>query len=226
MNREGKFMPVWSVPAQEREFPLLTMAVAGTSVTSAGAHDANGKSSGKPGKEEAREHQKRYWSYRDIREVHLRRFLLRDSAIEFFLSDGRSYLVSLELRSRDPVHNRVLNRMKTLGSNHEPTLGGALINTTAEVGLRFGSLFQGTTQLDELCDRWQRREISNFTYLMSLNTLAGRTYNDLTQYPVFPWILRDYESDQLDLTDPNTFRDLSKPMGAQTVPRVEEFIER
>nr|GFC77354.1 hypothetical protein [Tanacetum cinerariifolium] len=24
---------------------------------------------------------------------------------------------------------------------------------------------------------------------MQLNTLAGRSYNDITQYPVFPWIL-------------------------------------
>ncbi len=26
--------------------------------------------------------------------------------------------------------------------------------------------------------------MSNFDYLMSLNTLAGRSYNDLNQYPV------------------------------------------
>ena len=32
--------------------------------------------------------------------------------------------------------------------------------------------------------RWQRRDISNFDYLMFLNTVAGRTYNDLSQYPV------------------------------------------
>ena len=37
---------------------------------------------------------------------------------------------------------------------------------------------------------------------MQLNVLAGRTYNDLNQYPVFPWILADYTSDALDLTDP------------------------
>lgn len=37
--------------------------------------------------------------------------------------------------------------------------------------------------------------MSNFEYLMHLNTLAGRTYNDLMQYPVFPWILADYESE-------------------------------
>lgn len=32
--------------------------------------------------------------------------------------------------------------------------------------------------------RWVNREISNFEYLMRLNTIAGRTFNDLGQYPV------------------------------------------
>lgn len=35
-----------------------------------------------------------------------------------------------------------------------------------------------------LTQKWVRREISNFDYLMQLNTIAGRTYNDLNQYPV------------------------------------------
>ena len=58
--------------------------------------------------------------------------------------------------------------------------------------------------------KWQRREISNFDYLMYLNTIAGRTYNDLNQYPIFPWVLADYSSNILDLDDPSSFRDLSK----------------
>lgn len=33
-----------------------------------------------------------------------------------------------------------------------------------------------------LTELWQRRKISNFDYLMQLNTIAGRTYNDLSQY--------------------------------------------
>ena len=61
---------------------------------------------------------------------------------------------------------------------------------------------------------WQRREISNFEYLMRLNEAAGRSYNDLSQYPVLPWVLRDYTSATLDLTDLSVYRDLSKPMGA------------
>lgn len=38
----------------------------------------------------------------------------------------------------------------------------------------------------------------------------GRTFNDLNQYPVFPWVITNYESEELDLTLPSNFRDLSK----------------
>lgn len=61
---------------------------------------------------------------------------------------------------------------------------------------------------------------------MHLNTLAGRSYNDLMQYPVFPWILADYDSEELDFNNPRTFRDFSKPMGAQSEERLEQFQKR
>eukprot|EP00939_MAST-03C_sp_MAST-3C-sp1_P002335 g2335.t1 len=41
---------------------------------------------------------------------------------------------------------------------------------------------------------WQRGHTSNTTYLLILNKLAGRTYRDFGQYPVFPWIISDYEA--------------------------------
>lgn len=53
---------------------------------------------------------------------------------------------------------------------------------------------------------WQRGRISNFDYLMFLNREAGRSFMDLTQYPVFPWVIQDYGSASLDLSDPQTFR--------------------
>ncbi len=61
---------------------------------------------------------------------------------------------------------------------------------------------------------------------MHLNTLAGRGYSDLTQYPVFPWVLADYESENLDFSDAKTFRRLEKPMGCQTPEGEEEFRKR
>jgi len=39
---------------------------------------------------------------------------------------------------------------------------------------------------------------------------SGRTYNDLNQYPVFPWVLTNYETKELDLSLPSNYRDLSK----------------
>lgn len=77
-----------------------------------------------------------------------------------------------------------------------------------------------------LTKKWQRGLISNFEYLMHLNTLAGRSFNDLTQYPVFPFILADYSSEELDLNNPSTFRDLTKPMGAQDPVRWKKFEEK
>lgn len=68
---------------------------------------------------------------------------------------------------------------------------------------------------------WQRRKIGNFAYLMRLNVLADRSFADLTQYPVLPWVLSDYTSTHLDLASPQSFRDLSKPVGALNPTRLE-----
>lgn len=59
-----------------------------------------------------------------------------------------------------------------------------------------------------------------------LNTLAGRTFNDLNQYPVFPWVLADYTSPSLDLNAAASYRDLSKPVGALNEKRRLEFQDR
>lgn len=74
--------------------------------------------------------------------------------------------------------------------------------------------------------KWVQRELSNFEYLMQLNTIAGRSYNDLSQYPVFPWVLRDYTSDVLDLDNPASYRDLSRPMGVVNPANEEQVKER
>lgn len=56
--------------------------------------------------------------------------------------------------------------------------------------------------------------------------IAGRSYNDITQYPVFPWVLSDYTSNELDLDNPRSFRDLKKPVGALNAERRKAFMER
>ena len=48
---------------------------------------------------------------------------------------------------------------------------------------------------------------------MELNNLASRSYADLTQYPVMPWILINFTS-KLIMNEVSNYRDLSLPMGA------------
>lgn len=58
------------------------------------------------------------------------------------------------------------------------------------------------------------------------SSLADRTFQDLTQYPVFPWVIADYTSAELDLTNPKSYRDLTKPVGALNSDRFEKLKAR
>lgn len=75
-------------------------------------------------------------------------------------------------------------------------------------------------------EKWLAGKLSNFDYLMALNTISGRSFNDLCQYPVMPWILAQYDRDSIDLTDSTSYRDLSKPVGALNEVRLRDFMER
>ena len=105
-------------------------------------------------------------------------------------------------------------------SSSSSFLSSKLVSALSQSGLSSSISFLEATK------KWRQGEMSNFYYLMIINTLAGRTFNDLSQYPVFPWVIADYTSETLDLSDPRTFRDLSKPMGAQTPNRANKFQER
>ncbi len=56
--------------------------------------------------------------------------------------------------------------------------------------------------------------MTNFDYLMELNTLAGRSFSDLTQYPVFPWTLKNFNEEKCVIDDKRSMRNLALPMGA------------
>ena len=46
---------------------------------------------------------------------------------------------------------------------------------------------------------WVQGKLSNFEYLSLLNRYSGRSYHDITQYPVFPWILNEYATTEYDV---------------------------
>jgi len=83
-----------------------------------------------------------------------------------------------------------------------------------------------SSNLDYLLDLWQKRKISNYDYLLALNFFSGRTFLDISQYPVFPWVLSDYTSENIDLDDPRSFRRLDCSIGALNLERLNTLIQR
>uniref|UniRef100_A0A1I8IRL4 WD repeat and FYVE domain-containing protein 3 n=1 Tax=Macrostomum lignano TaxID=282301 RepID=A0A1I8IRL4_9PLAT len=164
-----------------------------------------------------REHFK--FAYEDLREIHRRRYLLQPIALELFSSDGRTLLLVFRKRTMSKVYQKLEQMAPALSELSQQHQRSAEQNASAS----FITALMGEKSFTQ---RWERGEISNFQYLILLNTLAGRSYNDLMQYPIFPWILADYDSSELDLGNPDTFRDLTKPMGAQTEDRLTQFHKR
>ncbi len=174
------------------------------------------------------------WPYRTIREVHKRRYQLQSVGIEFFHANGSNFLLVFESEEeRDEVHTRILtlnerNGGGGAGAQSDSALAPSPLTYSLQTMQQISDTNKNRLKLwkSSVTQRWQKGELSNFAYLMFLNTLAGRSYNDLTQYPVFPWVLADYESGILDLNDARSYRDLSKPMGALGAERALKFRDR
>ena len=145
---------------------------------------------------------------RDLLATARRYFGLKDSALELFWKDGSSTLFGYD---RKHEREQVLRLLPT----HRGNSNGSVIpcHTDREF-------------IVQASQEWQRGTITNYDYLLLLNSAAGRTVQDLSRYPVFPWVISDHESTTLDLTDEKTFRDLSKPIGALNEKRLQYFQQR
>ncbi|XP_059421648.1 lysosomal-trafficking regulator isoform X1 [Carassius carassius] len=140
------------------------------------------------------------WTYEEIKEVHKRWWQLRDNAMEIFLTNGRTLLLAFDTtKFRDDVYHNIL-------SSELPNL------------LEYGNI-------SALTHLWSSGQITNFEYLTHLNKHAGRSFNDLMQYPVFPFILRDYTSETLDLQDASIYRNLSKPIAVQSKEKEDRYVD-
>ena len=161
---------------------------------------------------------RRTWGVRVICAIYLRHHLCRSTGLEIYFIDGTSCCFVFESRKE------VAHIFQLLKSQNPPCLGNHVMshqkkNKSSMKGKKLVLAPEKALKRTDYTSQWIRRELSNFDYLMILNTMAGRTYSDLTQYPVFPWILQDYTSECLDLENPDTYRDLSKPMGALDATR-------
>jgi hypothetical protein len=163
-------------------------------------------------------HRSQRISFDDIYCIYRRRYQLRQNALEFYDINKTGILVAFDNQAK---REEVL--MNTFNARLPNSIfsSGAFGSTMVMSYNKFMNNYRAKVTND-----WVMGRISNFEFIMNLNTFAGRSYNDLTQYPVFPWIIADYESDNIDLNDPSIYRDLAKPMGAIGESRAKQFKDR
>jgi factor associated with neutral sphingomyelinase activation len=102
-----------------------------------------------------------FFSLSQVQRIFKRRYLLRQIALEYLLTTSQRFLFVFDSTAeRDHVYSLSLAQTPNIDNCSSAML------------------------LDLMMQRWLRREISNFEYLMFLNNEADRSCNDLTQYPV------------------------------------------
>ena len=114
--------------------------------------------------------------YYDIQRIIKRRSFLIYQSFEVYCQNGKSYFFNLYRKENCD------NAFKILGAIRDNLLDKD----------KFEFVNESTSEeAKKITSEVKNGTINNFIYLLKLNYLSGRTYNDLNQYPVFPWLFFD-----------------------------------
>ena len=155
----------------------------------------------------------------DISEIIQRRTLLQNQSIEIFHKNGKSYFFNFFKTDNIKKAYDYLNIInQNLSKNNFPNF---IFNTN-----------NNEEDIKKITRMFHKGKISNYEYILYLNKYATRTYNDLTQYPVFPWIVKEHDkipdiisllsNKEISPNDQKYLRDMKYPITVQTEEKREQ----
>ena len=166
-----------------------------------------------------------------------RRYYFKKNVLEIFTYHKKSYLFRIDENKFNEFFDLVSNNKSTRYDNLED-ISIETSKNEEKVGLinkcnklyeynNYKKIFSSkkTTTIKSLYLKWTKWEISTFTLLNYMNLLSSRSYHDINQYPVFPWIITNYTSNTLPVlnSENNQIRPFNKPMGMMDItPEAEE----
>ena len=166
---------------------------------------------------------------KDIKEIIRRRTLLMNQSLEIFINNGKSYFFNffntdLCEKAFNILYN--MNQKLLLYKNKK----GFIISKDIKADIK------------NVISLYKKGEITNYEYLLYLNKLSTRTYNDLTQYPIFPWLIlkiqilyditntddsflvNSISNNDINENQKSYIRDLKYPISMQTPKKREQEI--
>lgn len=140
-------------------------------------------------------------SFKDISLIIPRKFIHEDTALDIYTFQGNSFSIIL------PESERKLISQKTFTYKFSAKRGPVWV----------ASILSEKPQ--NIAEMWANGELSTFDYLLYLNALGLRSFNDYAQYPVFPWVIGDY----IHENGYDILRDFRKPLGMIGEVRAERY---
>ena len=140
----------------------------------------------------------------------LRRYYYNDTSIELFYSNNKSivfnfknnfdrsnFIKELMFLINKLFKTKFLNN-KTINNIHTNyyQINKKIILRKIYINKELNSLYNNYHEfINNISKDWSNRSISTFKFLMKLNILSGRSFYDITQYPVFPWLYTPFKID-------------------------------
>ena len=142
--------------------------------------------------------------YKDIKEIIVRRYLYDFRAIEIFLKNGKSYFFNLYTKENilqifDIIEKNIKNKNNLYN-----------FEIIKDPKIYFNQ--------QKYRKKWEKDEISTYQYLLYINKFSSRSFNEVNQYPIFPWIFLD-SSNSVNLPK---LRDLTYPISIRNKDDIED----
>ena len=114
--------------------------------------------------------------YHDIKRIIKRRSFLMYQSFEVYCLNGKSYFFNLYRKENCDNVFKILSAIRDSLDDKD----------------KFEFITENITEeTKKVINEVKSSQINNYLYLLKLNYLASRTFNDLTQYPLLPWLFFD-----------------------------------
>ena len=150
--------------------------------------------------------------FNEIKWILKRKYYYKNSAIEIFTINNKSYyfnfkdeetqkIIINEIISKIGDYLEIINDIKELPNNSEKNNNNNNIligyqnnsNPLIAKNSKFKKKEKQKIRISQIIIQWKNWEFTNFELLILLNIFSNRSYNDISQYPIFPWLLTNYK---------------------------------
>ena len=173
-------------------------------------------------------------NYSEINFIFLRKYCFRNNSFEIFTNKHKSYYFKfVDDKKRSLFVDNIIGKFNKEKKLFRPIKGLDQNNRTIIIGYyKDEDNNKEYSNISLIRDIWKSNKISTLEYLMWINIYGNRSFRDIAQYPVFPWLLNLYESDNFKdlVSNEDNIRDFRLPMGMISIDdrskkRRESYLE-